>query len=49
MTLFAAGLVGGGEFISVPYRGCKEFVLESGSYLRFSVTCDTTYIYQVYK
>ena len=42
--LFAAGLGSGGGLISVPYKNCEGFVLNSASYLRFSVSGDTTYI-----
>ena len=33
----------------VPCGGCEGFVLKSARYLRFSVTCDSISIYQVYK
>ena len=47
--VFAAGVGGGGGLVSVPCGGCEGFVLKSASYLRFSATCDATYIYHVYK
>ena len=39
----------GGGLVSVRCGSCGEFVLGSASYLRFSVTCHVSYIYQVYK
>ena len=38
----------GGCLISVPCRDCEGFVVKPASCLRFSVTCDATYIYHCF-
>ena len=40
---------GPGCLVSVPCQDCQGFVLNSASYLGFSVTCDATYLHQVCK